>query len=353
MLEQPRARDVPLARVAGEPALPVYSSGVRTSRIVRVWSPSRSSSSCQVGTASGLRLERGLRLLELDRALLDLARPGGEPACEDRDARVARERGRLGRGRGSDAVSAVVEDEPLARRRRRGGPAAAAPRPRTPGPSRGRRAEEASRGRAGPSPADARAGARSARGSRRAAGRARPGAPAPRLRLRAAEDQTSARNSSSTRSNSCGLLEGSAGGRTLRTCAGSRSGPHRPAPRPPLRSGTGRARRAPTSTFASVSRTSSVESGRSRIAADAGRELRPDPARARCARACATTSSSASAGNSAGRCFSHSASTPCSLDQFDRLLAGLLALGRVRVRARSDQHERLDVRVGEEPSCAQ
>jgi hypothetical protein len=58
-------------------------------------------------------LEAHLRLLELHRALLELAGPGGDPARQHRDAGVAREQRGLRRGGGPDTVAPVVEHEPL------------------------------------------------------------------------------------------------------------------------------------------------------------------------------------------------------------------------------------------------
>src|ERR1043166_9188185 len=65
------------------------------------------------GNCVQLRLEGRPRLLQVDRALLDLARPAGEALGEDGDVRMARELSRLRRGGGADAVAAVVEHEPL------------------------------------------------------------------------------------------------------------------------------------------------------------------------------------------------------------------------------------------------
>jgi len=59
------------------------------------------------------RLEARPRLLQLDRALLELARPGGHASGQDRDPRVPGEQRRLRGRRGADAVAAVVEHEPL------------------------------------------------------------------------------------------------------------------------------------------------------------------------------------------------------------------------------------------------
>src|SRR6185503_1206797 len=112
-LEVSRARDVPLARVAGVAAAAaelVLAADVEDR---------------QLGIVQPLAqllpgrhrvepwLERGLGLLELDRALLELARPRRDPAGEHADLRMAGdERGLLGGG-GADAVAAVVEHEAL------------------------------------------------------------------------------------------------------------------------------------------------------------------------------------------------------------------------------------------------
>jgi hypothetical protein len=59
------------------------------------------------------RLQADLRLLQLDRAQLELSGPAGDALREHRDAWMAGElRGLSGRG-GPDAVATVVEDEPL------------------------------------------------------------------------------------------------------------------------------------------------------------------------------------------------------------------------------------------------
>src|SRR6185503_8323097 len=112
-LEVSRARDVPLARVAGVAAAAaelVLAADVEDR---------------QLGIVQPLAqllpgrhrvepwLERRLGLLELDRALLELARPRRDPAGEHADPRMAAdERGLLGGG-GADAVAAVVEHEAL------------------------------------------------------------------------------------------------------------------------------------------------------------------------------------------------------------------------------------------------
>src|SRR6476620_11733507 len=95
-LEVARARDVALARVAGVAAAAaelVLAADVED-RQLRVVEPLAQLLPGRNGFEP--RLERGLRLLQLDRALLDLARPGRDPAREHADLRMASgERGLL------------------------------------------------------------------------------------------------------------------------------------------------------------------------------------------------------------------------------------------------------------------
>src|SRR6476646_7988508 len=110
-LEVPRPRDVPLPRVAGVPAAAVelvLAADVED-RQAGIVEPLVQLLPGRHGLEP--RLERGLRLLQLDRALLELARPGRDAAGQHGDLRMAGHERRLLRGGGADAVAAVVEDE--------------------------------------------------------------------------------------------------------------------------------------------------------------------------------------------------------------------------------------------------
>jgi hypothetical protein len=112
-LEVLRAGDVALARVAGIAAAAaelVVGADVED-RQLRVVEPLAQLLPGRHGLES--RLERGLGLLQLHGALLELTRPGGDPAGEHGDLRMAGDERGLLRGGGADAVAAVVKHEPL------------------------------------------------------------------------------------------------------------------------------------------------------------------------------------------------------------------------------------------------
>ena len=242
---------------------------------------------------------------------------------------MARHERRLRRGRGADAVAAVVEHEPLLP----GDPVAAEPplhldRELLHGLARRqrrRRAEhERDRARQMPALVCVRPAAR-----RRAPGRPRPGAPAPRPRRRAAAAQTSARNPVSAALNSSGCSK-----------FGRWRAPAKPG-KAPLRRRARRAGRPPraeegvvlataSSTGPRIARTSSVVAGR-------GSPPRRKPAGHRSsgrAPACATRPRRPRPQQQGRPLLLPECPRAAVLAQQRlRLVAGLLALGRVRVCA--------------------
>src|SRR5439155_13946900 len=108
-----RAGDVALPRVARRSGLArvLLRAADVEDRQRRVVEPRRE---LRVGRQRlGARLELRLHGLELRRTLLEVARPAGDAAEQNRDARVAGQLGELRRRHRAHSVSAVVEHERL------------------------------------------------------------------------------------------------------------------------------------------------------------------------------------------------------------------------------------------------
>ncbi len=118
-VEVPRARDVALARIAlvAAAARVLVRRPHVEDRQRRIVEPA-----CKVlprRECLRISLEIGLYLphvIELDRALVELALPTGDAAEEDRHLRMARELGHLRGRHRADAVAAIDEHEALAAR---------------------------------------------------------------------------------------------------------------------------------------------------------------------------------------------------------------------------------------------
>src|SRR5881392_4017792 len=113
LVDPPRARDVALARVARVAAASrelLFGPDVQK-RPTLLAPPTIDL--VPRGQRVDPRLELDLDWLELDLANLQIARPGGDPAEQHCDARVAGQLGELSRRHRADAVAAIVENEPL------------------------------------------------------------------------------------------------------------------------------------------------------------------------------------------------------------------------------------------------